>query len=485
MAAITVKEIIAAAGGRILHGDRDDTVFAGVSIDSRNIGEGELFVALRGQRFDGHAFLAEAMKRGRGAVVSNPVVAPVGGKVFIHVEDTLKALQAIARHIRMRRRLVVVGVTGTNGKTTTKELIASILGMKHRVLKNTGNLNNQIGLPLSLTRGEESDEFAVVEMGASMSGDIRELCDIALPDCGVITNIGPGHLEGFGSLDMVRKTKLELLNAVGTIALNADDSFLMEGVPGGPERNGLRVVTFGIDNSADVTARDIILEDRRSVFSLCLEGRCFEVELNVNGKINIYNALAAAALCDALGVEPEDIKAGIKSFKGVPMRLGLREVLGATVIDDVYNANPASMTEAVRELVRLRKDRAIAVLGDMLELGAFAEEAHRRLGSWMSELPVDVFIAVGEMMAKAAEEFSSGGRGHSPLSGEPSRVMVAADSSEARNILLGICREGDTILVKGSRGMLMEKVLEKNNGRTPGRSRDKNGPAVREAGNAL
>lgn len=485
MATITLKEILSAAGGRIIHGNCDDIVFAGVSIDSRNIGEGELFVALKGQRFDGHDFLADAMKKGRGALVSNLPAAPVGGKIVIHVENTLKALQDIARHMRMRRRLVVIGVTGTNGKTTTKELIASILGMKHRVMKNTGNLNNRIGLPLSLTRGEESDEFAVMEMGASMNGDIRELCDIALPDYGVITNIGPGHLEGFGSLDMVRKTKLELFGAVKTIALNADDRFLMEGVPEGSGRGNPGIVTFGIENSADVSARDIVLEDRRSVFSVCLGERCLEVAVHVNGRFNVYNALAAAALCNALGVEPEDIRAGIESFEGVPMRLELKEFLGATVIGDVYNANPASMAEAIKELVRLRKDRAIAILGDMLELGAFAEEAHRKLGKWMSELPVDVFIAVGEMMAKAAEEFSASWRGGSLLLPEPSRVTSVSDSSEARNVLLGICREGDTILVKGSRGMLMEKVLEKNDGRTPGCLRDKIGGPVREARNAL
>lgn len=485
MATLTANEILSATGGRMIHGNPRDTVFTGVSIDSRSIREGELFVALQGRKFDGHDFLIDALKTGRGALVSNAPAAPVGGKTVIYVENTLKALQDIARHMRTRRRLTVIGITGTNGKTTTKELVALILGMKHGVMKNTGNLNNQIGLPLSLTRGEESDEFAVLEMGASMSGDIRELCDIALPDYGVITNIGPGHLEGFGSLDTVRRTKLELFDAVKTIVLNADDRFLMEGVS---ERKGRRkpeIITFGIEHRADVCAGDVVPEDRRSVFSLCLGGRCIEVAIHINGRFNIYNALAAAALCNALGMELEDIKAGIESFAGVPMRLEVKELLGATVISDVYNANPASMEEAIRELVRLKKDRAVAVLGDMLDLGTYAEEAHRKLGRWMSELPVDVFIAVGEMMAKAGAEFSAMRKGGPDLPAGPSPVAAVPDSAEARKVLLGICREGDTILLKGSREMRMERVLEGHDGTSPACVRNNFAGSVREVGNAL
>jgi len=481
MATLTVKEIIDATGGRVIYGNSEETFFTGVSIDSRSIGEGELFIALKGERFDGHDFLMDAMGKGRGAVVSAPPVASVRGKTVVYVKNTLKALQDIARHVRLKRRPTVIGITGTNGKTTTKELIASILGIQHKVMKNSGNLNNQIGLPLSLTRMEDGDVFAVMEMGASIRGDIRELCDIAVPDYGVITNIGPGHLEGFRSLEMVRSTKLELYDAVKTIALNADDCFLMEGVSEKTGRSkGPDIVTFGMSGTADVYARDIELEERHSVFTLCTGEKCVKVAMNVPGRFNVSNALAAASVCTVLGIGLEEIKKGIESFPGVPMRLELKELFGAAIISDVYNANPASMEEAVKELVRLRKGRAIAVLGDMLELGAYAEEAHRRLGRWMSELPVDVLIAVGEMMVKAAEEFSAS-RGKSSESG---RVVVVSSSSEARRILLGICREGDTILVKGSRGMKMERVLENNAGISCGSSGDTI-TGMKEIGNAL
>jgi UDP-N-acetylmuramoyl-tripeptide--D-alanyl-D-alanine ligase len=477
MAMLTLKEILNATGGRVIYGGPEGTSFSGVSIDSRSIGEGELFVALKGTRFDGHDFIMSAMEKGRGALVSVPPVAPVRGKTVIHVKNTLKALQDIARSVRLTRRASVVAVTGTNGKTTTKELIASILGVRHKVMKNTGNFNNQIGLPLSLVRIEDSDEFAVIEMGASVRGDIKELCGIAVPDCGVITNIGPGHLEGFGSLEGVRSTKLELFDAVRTIALNADDRFLMEGVA---DRKGPEIITYGINVPADIHARDIESGHRHSTFALCTGGTCVNVTINIPGRFNILNALAAAAVCTALGIGPEEIRMGIETFRGVPMRLEFKNLFGAEIISDLYNANPASMEEAIKELVRLKKGRAIAVLGDMLELGSYAEEAHRGLGRWMSGLPVDVLIAVGEMMEKTAEEFSAS-RGGRPESG---RVVIVPSAAEARRVLLGICREGDTVLVKGSRGMRMERVLENGSGilcGTPGDS----AAGMKEIGNAL
>lgn len=446
MGELNIKELLEATGGRLIYGGSD--TFSGVSIDSRTIRGGELFVALKGPNFDGHNFLAAALERGAGALVSSKPEAEFKGKSVIYVRDTLRAMQDMAGYERLRRKVIVIGITGTNGKTTTKELTASILGVRHKVLKSSGNLNNRIGLPLSLLRGEAEEEFAVMEMGASVKGDIKELCEIARPDYGVITNIGPGHLESFGSLEVVRSTKLELFDAVKTVVLNADDEFLMKGISG---KGQAEAITFGIDSPADVYAGDIELEEGGSVFTLCLGNKKkIGLRLNLSGRFNIYNALAAAAVCDALGTDPTDIKKGLESFSGVPMRLELKAVRGATVISDVYNANPASMEEALKELSRLRKKRAIAVLGDMLELGAYAEEAHRKIGARMSGFKVDIFIAVGPMMSKAAEEFSQ----------ENNKGMVAADAVEAGRLLSEIAAEGDTILVKGSRGMNMELAVE-------------------------
>ena len=449
MAILTVEDVINATGGRIVYKNGNSHPFTGVSIDSRTIGDGEMFVALRGVRFDGHDFIYKALERGSGALVNFPPAEHLKGKAIIYVKNTLSALQNIAHYVRMRSNIPVIGITGTNGKTTTKELTASILSTKYRVHKNTGNLNNHIGLPLSLIKLRTDDEAIVLEMGASSPGDIRELCGIAAPDCGVVTNIGPGHLEGFGSLEAVRNTKLELLDTVKKIVVSADDAFLMQGVSGYQGE----VLTFGIENKADVFAKDIRIKDRGSDFMLCFgEGNCVEVNLNLPGAFNVYNALAAAAVGQIFDTELRDIKTGLESFKGVPMRLEIKELFGATVISDVYNANPSSMEEAIKELVRLKKGRAIAVLGDMLELGAYAEEAHRKIGEWMSALPIDVFIGVGPLMAIAHSEFVKTGR----------QSFSVSTSEEAGRILTGLCREGDTIVVKGSRGMGMEKVLEIN-----------------------
>jgi UDP-N-acetylmuramoyl-tripeptide--D-alanyl-D-alanine ligase len=339
----------------------------------------------------------------------------------------------------------VVGITGTNGKTTTKEMTASILSSRYKVLKNTGNLNNQIGLPLSMMELDPSYEAAVLEMGASAPGDIRELCQIAEPTYGVLTNIGHAHIEGFKDIGMVRKAKMELLDSVGSVAVNADDAFLVEGI----QSYGGRVVRFGIESECEIRATDIELGVGNSAFTIEMGGQAQRVEINVSGLFNIYNALAAASVAHMLGLGPEAVSLGLKEFSGVPMRVEIKEFHGAMVISDVYNANPASMEEALKELVRLRGRRAIAVLGDMLELGSYSEAAHRRLGEWMSRFPVDLFIAVGPNMELAAEEFEKAGK----------TVVRASDAASARQVLLGYAGEGDTVLVKGSRTMRMELVL--------------------------
>lgn len=441
---LTYQEIIEATGGRLLYGDPNGV--RGVSIDSRTIEQGELFVALKGARFDGHDFIPEALKNGSGAIVSVPPSEPPKGKVIIHVNNTLGALQNIAHFLRGKRSIPVIGVTGTNGKTTTKEMAASILSTRYRVLKNTGNLNNQIGLPLSLLKLADDDEVAVLEMGASLPGDIKDLCRIALPDYGVLTNIGHAHLEGFKDIEAVRKTKLEILDFVKAVVVNADDPLLLEGMR---DFKG-EIIRYGMEGAVtgetDVYATDMVIGERKSSFTLHMKGRHIDVDLKVTGMVNIYNALAASSVGALFDMGIEAVKQGLEGFEGIPMRLEIKDFKGATVISDVYNANPASMEEAVKELVRLRRKRAIAVLGDMLELGSYADTAHRRLGAWMSGLPIDLFISVGPLMAKAAEEFS----------GE----SIKTDNAEqARQALLAECGEEDTILIKGSRSMRMEKVI--------------------------
>ncbi len=443
MGILRVEDIIKATGGKIIC--RDSNTFTGISIDSRTIKEGELFIALRGRRFDGHNFLNEALKRGNGAIVNFQPAGTIKGKTIIYVNDTLKALHEIARYMRLKRDIPVIGITGSNGKTTTKELIASILSTRYTVLKNTGNLNNHIGLPLSLTRINDADEIVVLEMGASAPGEIKELCEISIPNYGVLTNISQAHLEGFKDIETIRRTKLEILDYVNAAIVNADDPFMMEGI----RKSGFKgqVIKYGIKNSAEIRATDIRLREKGSIFNLHAgENKSIEVYPKISGMFNIYNLLAAASVGYLFNIDLLDVKNAVDSFTGVPMRLEFKQLNGINVISDVYNANPASMDEAIKELVRIKRGRIIAVLGDMLELGSYEEEAHRRLGRLMSGLPIDIFIAVGPLMAFAASEFSCS-------------VYKLQSAGEAGKLLRDICKKGDTVLIKGSRGMNMDRVL--------------------------
>lgn len=453
MAYLKTEDILAATGGTLLC-DGQGT-YTGVSIDSRTIADGELFVALQGARSDGHQYLTSALGRGAGALVSIAPQELPFGKTIIRVGNTLTALQALARYLRQKRAVPVIAVTGTNGKTTTKELIASIFSQQQKVLKTGGNLNNHIGLPLCISRMNGDEDVMVLEMGSNAAGDIRMLCEIARPDYAVMTNVGPAHLEGFGSLEAVRDTDLEVLGYVRTFAVNADDLFLMEGLQsmvqgqmqGPAARYSGRTITYGIDNPADVTARDISLHDKGSRFLLCLPGgKELVVHFQLSGRFNILNALAAASIAFAAGASPDALKKGLEAFTGVPMRLETRELGGMLIISDVYNANPASMQEAIRELFRLKRERTIAVLGDMLELGAYAETAHSGIMTLLNDLQVEMLICVGKEMQKASGAF----RGD---------CYSADDSFQAGALLADLVRAGDTVLLKGSRGMRMEQVL--------------------------
>jgi UDP-N-acetylmuramoyl-tripeptide--D-alanyl-D-alanine ligase len=460
MAGFKLQDILDATGGRILKEGSD--YFSGISIDSRTISDSELFIAIRGARFDGHDFIDEALGKGAGAIVSYPPPTPVNGKTIIHVNNSLKALQDLAAFQRKKGEIKVIGITGTNGKTTTKEMLCSIMKSSFSVLCSSGNLNNQIGLPLSLLKLEE-EEMAVLEMGASKRGDIMELCEIAFPDIGVITNVGPGHLEGFGSIDTVRDTKLELAEYVKTVVINNDDVMLSPVVTSLLNNNTKTVLPYGIESDTAVMARNIRSADQPYTkvpaisFDLVIQGLgTVPVNMKVGGWFNVYNALAASAVSSILGIPLETIMKGLEQFEGVSMRLEIKELNDAVIISDVYNANPASMEEAVKELLRLREGRAIVVLGDMLELGSYAEEAHRKLGRWLTELPIDIFIATGPLMGLAADEFRNVSKEHDK------EVYTVDDSAAARNIVKDISIKGDTILIKGSRGMNMERIMEAN-----------------------
>lgn len=467
MAILTTEEIMKATDSKLLSRDSEPSDrrklllygFSGVSIDSRTISEGEIFFALRGQRFDGHDFLKEALLRGDGAVVDSKPAQIPEGKVIIYVEDTLKALQDLAHFLIVRRNIPVIAITGSNGKTTTKEMTYKILSRRFNVLKNEGNLNNHIGLPLSLTKLTPNHEVVVLELGMNAVGEIKRLCEIAVPSHGVITNIGSAHVGGLGGLDSIRSAKFEILRGLNVIVLNADDGFLMEGYESILRHEGFdgRLITFSINNDSDVRAEDVITTQNGSSFTLKVKGgESITLRLNVHGLFNVYNAIAASAVCLSLGIAPEEIKTSLESYTAFPMRFKIIRGNKITLIDDSYNANPSSMEQALRELIRMRdRGRVVAVLGDMLELGKFSEQLHGAIVKMVFDIGVNVFVAVGEMMSLAAQKSQSTKSDSHPV------IYIFKDADEVRHNISGILKEGDVVLIKGSRAMGMEKIVER------------------------
>ncbi len=478
----SVNELLQVTGGWLLKGKPVFTV-PGLSIDSRTIRSGELFVALKGDRFDGHAFLPEVFKKGaRGAIVDQRggLDTDAAGEILIEVPDTLRALQEIARFHRKRFSIPVVAITGSNGKTTTKEMAAAILSQRLMVLKNEGNLNNHIGVPLTLLGLKPQHQLALIEMGINHPGELTRLCEIARPDMGLITNIGATHLEFLGNVEGVARAKGELLQALkdeGCIAfLNSDDPFT-------PRLRLLTcgsVVTFGLDEKAgekpDVQAMNVTHHPQGSFFHLRLQRREgvgigtgskkvrfkkkeivadeIDIQLAVTGQHNVCNAVGAAAIASVLGADAAEIKEGLEAFQPIQLRSQLIQWRGVKILNDSYNANPASMRSALETLKLIRgSGRAIAVLGDMLELGKESAAAHREIGQRIGGLGLDYLLTVGEFAGLIGQEAIRRGMAKD-------RVKICDRMDEAVEFLRGLTREQDTVLVKGSRGMRMEKVVQ-------------------------
>jgi UDP-N-acetylmuramoyl-tripeptide--D-alanyl-D-alanine ligase len=441
------------AGGVLLQG-APDARFRSYVIDSRAAGPGTLFFAVRAAR-DGHDFAADAAARGAaGAVVSRDVPDLPPGFAVIRVDDTVRALQALGRAvlgIRLRR---IIGITGSAGKTTTKEFTAALLAGRYNVLKSEGNFNNHLGLALSLLRLETAHTAAVLEMGMSAPGEIRTLTEIAPPDVAVITNVNPAHLEQLGTLEAIAAAKWEIVAGLkpgGTAVLNGDDAALRAV---SADWTG-RLLRFGLGSHCEVTARNVerLGYDGFS-FDLCAGGRTEPARLRFLTDAYLYDALAAAAVGQALGMPLRDIAAGLAAFEPAPKR-GLWVCLaqGVVLVDDSYNSNPKALETALRGLAALPAARRVAVLGDMLELGPGEDRFHEEAGRIAAEAGWDVVVAVGPRARRLAEAVRAAGRSEAD-------VPAFATSEEAAAALPGILRPGDLVLVKGSRGVHTEIVAE-------------------------
>jgi len=454
--AFGVEAALRWTGGALVAGDRATTV-SGVSIDSRTVKRGALFVAIVGPSHDGHAFLANAVDRGAAAlIVERGRTIPDGLAVpIIAVEDTTRALGSLAAGHRAEFDGPVVAITGSNGKTTTKEMCAAILSVRAPCHRTPGNLNNQYGVPLTLLGRDHADRSLVVELGMNHRGEIAQLTEIARPTVGVITNVGTAHIEFLESREAIAREKGDLiaqLPADGTAVLNADDPLVLA------QRNRTKacVISFGTSIEADVRGGDIEwIDDRGYRFELETPVGRGTVEVQGLGPTTVINALAAAAAALAAGASVTDITKGLANHQGIKGRLERRELAdGITLIDDTYNANPQSMEAGLRLLAEIKGDRrAVAILGDMGELGETAEAAHRELGRLAASLGIDLLIALG-----ARAETVVAGALKSGM--DPTQAVVATDHDDACKCACDFVREHDAVLVKGSRSMRMERVVE-------------------------
>ena len=452
MKTMTIAEIAKATGAKIVQGDVTVQVSA-VSTDTRTLIPGQLFFALRGERVDAHDFLPRAAAAGAAGLVAARAVAGLPAEVpLLLVDDPLLALQKLAGYNRKSYSLPVVAVTGSSGKTTTKDMIAAVLATALNTLKTPGNLNNEIGLPLTLLELSARHQAAVVEMAMRGPGEIDFLCRIARPTAAVITNIGEAHFERLGSVEAIARAKGELCEHIGPAGfalLPAESPYIREQAA----RCRGKVFYFGADARADLRAEKIQSEGRATRFDAVMGKERFSVRLPLPGRHNVLNALAAAGVGRALGLSFAQIAEGLERVSLSGMRLEITDQEGITVINDAYNANPASMRAALDVLAQVAGPRRkIAVLGDMLELGALAAAGHRRVGEALLENGVDYLVTVGEH----AREIAAGAK-ENGFPAEKSRECATGE--EAAAVLKALLVPGDVMLVKGSRGMRMEKII--------------------------
>ena len=452
MPLFTVQDIVRATQGALVTGDLAVPV-TGVSIDSRTLGVGEAFFAIRGYRLDGHAFLGEAAGRGAACLVVHSLHDDVPANVpLVLVEDTTRALGLLAAYHRARFSVPVVAVTGSNGKTTAKELIAGVLGTRWQVLKPSASFNNQWGLPLTLLKWAPEHEAVVVELGTNRPGEIAHLAGLARPTVGVVTNVAAVHTEFLRSLDGVREEKAGLVRAVpadGWVVLNADDAR----VAGMTRDAAARVITYGRAVTAQVRAVGDAVETARGVtFALEAGGARTTVTLALAGRHNVVNALAAAAVGVALGVPLEAIARGLAEAQPVAGRCVWRPAGDVRILDDTYNANPVSLRAALETVTAGRgTGRLVVVLGDMLELGAITEEAHRDAGRAVVAAGAGELVGVGRSALWAVEAARAAGL---------AEAHHATTFEDTVAHLLKHLVPGDTVLVKGSRGMRLERVVD-------------------------
>lgn len=428
-------------------------IVTGVTTDSRKIFDGALFVALKGENFNGEDFVEEAIKKGaKVALVSKDFSQEISDGVIIKVDDTLAAYQKIAAYWRDKFNIPIAAITGSTGKTTTKDLTASVLSGLGKVQKTSANFNNEIGVPLTLLGLDETHKAAVVEIGMRGLGQIEALAKIVKPNIAIVTNVNETHMELLGSMENIAKAKGELVQAIGaggTVILNADNPYTsaMKDIV----NSGVTVITHGLEHDADLKAENIKVASGTTDFDLKYKGESYHFDLPIIGRHNISNTLAAIAAGISVGLTFEKIRSSLATLVTTKMRFEVIHRDGITIVNDAYNASPASMRAAIKTASEIYDIRKIAVLGDMFELGAVAEKAHREVGAYVAENGFDILITVGELGKFIAEGAKSAGM---------EKVFVTDSHEDAAKTLRGVLKRNDVILFKASHGMHLEKVID-------------------------
>ncbi len=451
MEQMTVKDIVRATGGRLLCGS-EDVEIKSISIDSRRIPADALFVPLVGEKTDAHRFIGQAFDLGAAASLTSEHEERKDNRPWIRVEDTRTALQAIGRFYRKRLTLPLVGVTGSVGKTTTREMIAAALSAGFRVFKTSENHNSQVGVPITVTEIAAKDEIGVLELGISLPGEMPVIAGIAQVDMAVVTNIGTAHIEQLGSRENTMREKLRIQDGMkegGILFLNGDDPLLRRQ----KAKPGCSTVYYGMGENCDYRAEELNLVAGYPTFTADCRGHRLRVSLGVAGEHNVTNAMAALAVADAYGVDLEAAAQKLSSFHGYKNRQQIFESRGITVIDDTYNASPASMLAALKVLMSMKQPgRKVAVLADMKELGRESGRFHREIGEWLAMHPVDLLVTYGELALEIEKGARAGG-------GAGAYRHYPPESREALKAELPtMLKPGDCVLLKGSNSMKLAEA---------------------------
>ena len=438
--------------GEIFEGVDENLTVNSVTTDSRKISGGSLFVALKGEKFNGEDFVEESFRKGAvAALVSKDFNREVEG-VVIKVDDTLAAYQKIAANYRDKFKIPIVAITGSTGKTTTKDLTAAVLSGLGKVLKTSANFNNEIGVPMTLLELNETHKAAVVEIGMRGLGQIESLAKIVKPDIAIVTNVNETHIELLGSMENIAKAKGELVESIqagGTVILNADNAYTetLKKLA----KSGVKIITHGIKNGADLKAENVFISNAITDFDVNYNGQIYHFDLPIIGRHNVSNSLAATAAGLAVGLDFDKIRYGLSTLVTTKMRFEVIHRDGITIVNDAYNASPASMRASIKTAAEVYDARKIAVLGDMFELGAISEKVHREVGAYLAENKFDILITVGKLGRFIAEGAKSAGM---------EKIFVTDTHEDAAKTLRGILKRDDVILFKASHGMHLEKVIE-------------------------